>query len=417
MQKTSSTGSACVIFDHVWKQFHRGERHDSLRDLLPALASRLFRYSGRPESQSDRFWALKDVSFEVRPGQALGIIGPNGAGKSTTLKLLTRILKPTRGYCEVHGRIGALIEIAAGFHPDLTGRENVYLQGAVMGMKRAEIARKFTEIVEFSGVGDFIDTQVKRYSSGMNTRLGFSIAAHLDPEVLLIDEVLAVGDLAFQQKAFDRISEIVHRDIPVIVVSHQLERIASLCSLAILLDRGGVVRAGTPSECIAAYVQNQAFTLKFAETACSIYVHSIRAMTQDPVPSGEYLAVLLECSIVEAGKRDSEEIILRVRSMESGQMLFTVGNAALAVELPRSGRFCSKVELQMNVQPGMYLIETLIKDHDLGKYLAKGPYTSVRVSEGRAFLGTVQLNPRMEVLQSDTEAVTISSILGTDAAK
>ena len=184
-----------IEFHHVWKRFRRGELHDSLRDLLPAMAKRLVGRAQRAdELRTGDFWALKDVSFRVEPGQALGIIGPNGAGKSTVLKILTRILRPNRGGCTVRGRIGALIEVAAGFHPDLTGRENVFLQGAIMGMSAADTLRKFDEIVEFSGIADFIDTPVKRYSSGMNARLGFSIAVHLDPDVLIIDEVLAVGD-------------------------------------------------------------------------------------------------------------------------------------------------------------------------------------------------------------------------------
>src|SRR5687768_12595331 len=162
-----------VIFDHVWKKFRRGERLDTLKDAALACLKRPF--AGRLGSNvlgADEFWVLKDVSFEVRSGKALGIIGPNGAGKSTALKLLTKILRPTSGRTEIRGRVGALIEVAAGFHPDLTGRENVYLQGAIMHMKRAEIARKFDEIVEFAGLAAFIDTPVKRYSSGMNARLG-----------------------------------------------------------------------------------------------------------------------------------------------------------------------------------------------------------------------------------------------------
>ncbi len=162
-----------VHFNHVSKRFRRGERHDSLRDLIPALVKRCVRGAPADVEHEQDFWALSDVSFEVHAGEALGIIGRNGAGKSTVLKLLSRILRPTRGECAVTGRLGALIEVAAGFHPDLTGRENIYLQGAIMGMRRAEIARHFDEIVEFAGVERFVDTQVKRYSSGMNARLGF----------------------------------------------------------------------------------------------------------------------------------------------------------------------------------------------------------------------------------------------------
>ena len=168
----------------------------------------------RDALDEQEFWALKDVSFEVQPGEAIGIIGPNGAGKSTTLKLLTKILKPTMGACRVRGRVGALIEIAAGFHPDLTGRENLYLQGAILGMTRAEVAGKLDAMIEFSGIRDFIDTPVKRYSSGMNARLGFAVAAHVEPDVLLIDEVLAVGDFSFQQKCFARLAEFRRRAPP-----------------------------------------------------------------------------------------------------------------------------------------------------------------------------------------------------------
>lgn len=244
-----------VRFDGVWKKFRKGERHDSLRDLLPSLAKGMFRKKSKEELEAQEFWALRDVSFEVKQGEALGVIGANGAGKSTVLKLLTKIIRPTRGQSHLSGRVGALIELAAGFHPDLTGRENVYLQGAIMGMKRKELASKFDEIVEFSGLADFIDTPVKRFSSGMNARLGFSIAAHLEPDVLIIDEVLSVGDFSFQERAFERMRTIVKSGIPVVVVSHQLDRVVSLCTHAILLEHGSVVRYGTPLECLSAYVE------------------------------------------------------------------------------------------------------------------------------------------------------------------
>ena len=198
-----------IEFQHVWKKFRRGEVHNSLRDMVPALASQIFRRPRRDTVESREFWAVQDVSFSVRPGEALGIIGPNGAGKSTILKLLTRILRPTQGRCGIRGRVGTLIEIAAGFHHDLTGAENIFLQGSIMGMTRKEIAARFDDIVAFSELAEFIDTPVKRYSSGMNARLGFAIAAHMSPDVLIVDEVLAVGDWRFQRKAFDRIGEMV----------------------------------------------------------------------------------------------------------------------------------------------------------------------------------------------------------------
>ena len=212
-----------VAFESVWKKFHRGEYHDTVRDAIVGVGRRL---SGRRalSRAADEFWAVRDVSFDVRPGETLGIIGGNGAGKSTILKLLTRIMRPNRGRLHVEGRVGALIEVSAGFHPDLTGRENIFLQGALMGMRNATIKDRFDQIVDFSGISEFLDTPVKRYSSGMNARLGFSVAAHLDPDVLIIDEVLAVGDYRFQQKAFARLRELARSGRPVIVVSHQLDQ-------------------------------------------------------------------------------------------------------------------------------------------------------------------------------------------------
>jgi lipopolysaccharide transport system ATP-binding protein len=242
-----------ITVDGVWKKFRKGERHDSLRDLIPAMVRKVIGRGARPELHEAEFWALRDVTFDVKPGEALGIIGANGAGKSTLLKLLTRILRPTKGRCEVRGRVGALIEVAAGFHPDLTGRENVYLQGSIMGMRRVEIARKFDQIVEFSGIGDFIDTQVKRYSSGMNARLGFAIAAHLDPDVLLIDEVLSVGDAAFQDRCIARMRTLLATGIPVVFITHNLAAAIDLCTRAIVIERGRMVFDGRPIDATVAY--------------------------------------------------------------------------------------------------------------------------------------------------------------------
>ena len=243
-----------VVFDGVSKKFVKGERFNSLRDLIPAMTAALMRRGPRADSLDAReFWALKDVSFEVRPGEALGIIGPNGAGKSTALKILTRILRPDIGRAAVRGRVGALVEIAAGFHPDLTGRENVYMQGAIMGMKRAEIARKFDEIVDFAGVAEFIDTPIKRYSSGMNARLGFAVAAHLDPDVLLIDEVLSVGDLSFQEKCFARMQQFARSGIAIVFISHNLSAISMLCTRVLVLRQGQVQALAPTHDALTVY--------------------------------------------------------------------------------------------------------------------------------------------------------------------
>ena len=242
-----------VVFDQVWKKFRRGERHDTLRDAIASAVTRPFRRRQQDALGESEFWALRDVSFEARRGEAIGVIGPNGAGKSTVLKLLSKILKPTKGVAKTHGRVGALIEISAGFHPDLTGRENVYLQGAILGMSRAEVTRKFDAIVDFSGIRDFIDTPVKRYSSGMNARLGFAVAAHVDPDVLLIDEVLAVGDFTFQQKCYERLGEFRRAGAAIVFVSHNMQAIVSLCDKAVLLRPGRGPVIGSVGEVAAAY--------------------------------------------------------------------------------------------------------------------------------------------------------------------
>lgn len=244
-----------ISFDGVWKKFRKGERHDSLRDLIPAVLGRTVK-KAVSELKEQEFWAVRDVSFAVRRGQALGIIGHNGAGKSTTLKLLTKILRPTRGTCEVRGRAGALIEVAAGFHPDLTGRENIFLQGAIMGMKRNQIAGRIDEIIEFAEVSAFIDTPVKRYSSGMNARLGFAIAAHLDPDALIIDEVLSVGDMAFQEKCVERMKQFKRSGVAIAFVSHNLPAVADLCDQTVVLNAGTPVFAGQTAECIEYYLEH-----------------------------------------------------------------------------------------------------------------------------------------------------------------
>ena len=239
----------------VWKKFHRGAVHDSLRDLLPAVAKRMVGRGPKPtELEKGDFWALREIDFNVKKGEAVGIVGPNGAGKSTMLKILTKILRPTRGACIVRGRVGALIEVAAGFHPDLTGMENIFLQGAIMGMRSAEIARKVDEIVAFAGVAEFIDTPVKRYSSGMHARLGFSVAAHLDPEVLIIDEILSVGDLAFQERCIERMKAFKRQGVAIAFVSHNMQAVADLCDTGIFL-KGSIQDYGPAQRVIGTYVR------------------------------------------------------------------------------------------------------------------------------------------------------------------
>jgi lipopolysaccharide transport system ATP-binding protein len=228
-------------------------RYRTLRESLAGGVATLARRIRRGPTAAGDFWALKDVSFEVMPGEVVGIVGRNGAGKSTLLKVLSRITKPTAGRVVLRGRVGSLLEVGTGFHPELTGRENVYLNGSVLGMSRREVARKFDEIVAFAEVERFLDTPVKRYSSGMYVRLAFAVAAHLEPEILIVDEVLAVGDAAFQKKCLGKMNEVSRGGRTVLVVSHNTAVLASLCTTGVVLDRGQVKEAGPISRCLRAY--------------------------------------------------------------------------------------------------------------------------------------------------------------------
>ncbi len=247
--------SPAVRFHDVSKRYQLGAQHHSLRDAIPAMVKSWMGHQ-RPELAEGEFWALKDVSFDVAPGETLGIIGRNGAGKSTALKLLSGISKQTKGAIKVEGRLAALIEVGAGFHPDLTGRENVYLNGTILGLKRQQVRELFDRIVEFAEMERFIDTPVKRYSSGMFVRLGFAVAAHVDPDVLLIDEVLAVGDMAFQQKCMHRIDELKRQGKTMIFISHNLNAVQRVCDRAILLTEGALAAEGDVADVIRAYREN-----------------------------------------------------------------------------------------------------------------------------------------------------------------
>ena len=380
----------------VWKKFHRGELHDSLRDLLPDMARRLAgRGRRRDELAQDDFWALKDITFDVTPGQAMGIIGPNGAGKSTMLKLLTKIMRPTRGSCAIHGRVGALIEVAAGFHPDLTGRENVFLQGAIMGMPKADILRKFDEIVGFSGISDFIDTPVKRYSSGMSARLGFAIAAHLDPEVLIVDEVLAVGDFSFQQKAFGRIESMVKSGIPVVVVSHQLDRVATLCTHGILLGRGAIVYAGSPSECVAAYLRTAGGAVIERDGAHPVSLEQLWPEAAGALKSGGRARFRLFGHATGFDRNDIDTIGLRVRAVHTGQVLYATSTQDWGIRIPADGDFELEIDLQVNVPAGIYSFESHVYDTTTRKDTVVGPSHVMQVLPGAPFWGSVQMNSRM----------------------
>ncbi len=244
---------------NVSKQYRLGASQTSYGTLRDALASTVRASFGRKKQDPEKeetIWALRDVSFEIDPGEVVGIIGRNGAGKSTLLKILSRITEPTTGRVELYGRVGSLLEVGTGFHPELTGRENIFLNGVIMGMKREEIERKFDEIVAFAEVSKFLDTPVKRYSSGMYIRLAFAVAAHLEPEILIVDEVLAVGDTSFQRKCLDKMNEVSRHGRTVLFVSHNMPAVTRLCDRTILLDEGTILKDGPSHQVVSAYLKS-----------------------------------------------------------------------------------------------------------------------------------------------------------------
>src|SRR5215470_1387650 len=251
----------------------RREPYRALRDTLPALLRAPFTRSA--SGDDTMLWALRDVSFTVRAGDVVGIIGANGAGKSTLLKILSRITAPTVGRATIHGRVGSLLEVGTGFHPELTGRENIYLNGAILGMRKAEIAAKFDEIVAFAEVERFLDTPVKHYSSGMYVRLAFAVAAHLEPAVMLIDEVLAVGDLEFQKKCMGKMKEVSEGGRTVVFVTHQMNQIRRLCEKVMWMDRGKVRELGPTSQVVASY--EAAITSREENRERAASSHNVRA--------------------------------------------------------------------------------------------------------------------------------------------
>lgn len=388
-----------VSFDGVWKKFRKGSSHDSLRDLIPSLARRIVRRRAPEELGARDFWALRDISFDVTAGRALGIIGRNGAGKSTTLKILTRILAPTRGAYQTTGRVGALIEVAAGFHPDLTGRENIFLQAAILGMPRDVVNRAFDSIVDFAGVERFIDTPVKRYSSGMNARLGFAIAAHLEPDVLIIDEVLSVGDTAFQAKCVERMRAFKREGVAIVFVSHNMQAVTDLCDDALQLD-GEVVRRGSAAEVVREYLASltrgaqasdhgdvRIASLGFARadgasadavTSGTVLRQSVRISTTRPF--GEWNAAILV-------RRATDNLIVFERVFtceELGRPRIEAGESAQI-----------DVEFTANLLQGLYQVQWSVYHNPTARNLAVlSPAAAFQVNEIEAHSGVADLRLR-----------------------
>jgi lipopolysaccharide transport system ATP-binding protein len=314
-----------IRLEDISKKYYIGrkqEKYRTLRDTLADVFMSPFRRAGRllrgqatGAAQLDQsIWALKDVSFEVERGEVVGIIGRNGAGKSTLLKILSRITEPTSGFAEIRGRVGSLLEVGTGFHDELTGRENIFLNGAILGMKRAEIGRKFDEIVAFAEVEKFIDTPVKHYSSGMYLRLAFAVAAHLEPEILLVDEVLAVGDARFQKKCLNKMQDVGQQGRTVLFVSHNMPAITRLCGRTILLDEGRVVADGSSHEVVGAYLNTGLGTMAVREwpdptnapasdaiRLCAVRVRTKGGRITDTIDIREPVGIEMEYEVLRPG--------------------------------------------------------------------------------------------------------------------
>lgn len=384
-----------IRVDRLSKRFRRGVRHDSLRDLLPALFRG--RRDGEHEEAEGDFWAVRDVSFEVERGAALGIIGPNGAGKSTMLKLLNRILRPTSGTIAIEGRSAALIEVSAGFHPDLTGRENVFLQGAMFGLRRREVATRFDAIVDFSGIEPFIDTPVKRYSSGMNARLGFSIAAHLEPDVLLVDEVLSVGDMNFQQRCVQRMHAFKRDGTAIVFISHDLGAVGALCDRALFL-RSTVQAYGAVNDVITSY--SVASVGGSISTGSEIVIE--RAMLErvdggDPtsVSPGEPMRLVVDYR-VEQGRGGLVLGLVLHRSMD-GMVLYdgAFSTQEVGVDFTRAGMHRVVFDLAPHVTRGVYHFATHVWDPATHSIVSRlDPAASLAVHETRTYSGIADLAVR-----------------------
>jgi lipopolysaccharide transport system ATP-binding protein len=401
-----------IEFNNVWKKFKRGEKFDSLRDLIPSMAKMVFA-TRKADLQDKEFWAVRDVSFQIGRGDALGIIGPNGSGKSTALKLLSGILKPDKGTLSVRGRLSTLIELGAGFHPDLTGRENIYLNGTILGMKRAEIDRKFDEIVEFSELKDFLDTPVKRYSSGMYARLGFAVAAHVNPEVLLIDEVLSVGDYHFQEKCFKKMCEFVQRGATLVFVSHNLTAISTLCKSVLVLRYGVPVFQGDVSSGIQKYHSfYEEDTKSNSVELVDVHLRSADGEERDVFEPGEkavldvHLKALKDLRDAHAG--------LQIHTAD-GQLVFVTATSRLTgkkLSLMQGEQARITFSLDLNIHGNVFLLGfTMTPEIEVpGEWLYYNPRLKrIIMTDGRKSQGFLHLNPSVEV-QLETETPKIELV-------
>jgi lipopolysaccharide transport system ATP-binding protein len=344
-----------IKVNNLSKRYLIGARRDApatFRETLSGAVRSPLKSLRRDEDQNEILWALKDVSFEVKPGEVVGIVGRNGAGKSTLLKVLSRITEPTTGRIELFGKIGSLLEVGTGFHPELTGRENIYLNGSILGMSRAEIERKFDEIIAFSEIERFLDTPVKRYSSGMYVRLAFAVAAHLEPEILIVDEVLAVGDISFQKKCLGKMNEISEQGRTVLFVSHAVSAVRRLCPRTIVINEGTVIADGPTSQSLRVYNElmrekhvDEKTNLKMRlARGCSGAVRFTGVHVGDDEGNEKWDFIPGDMIRIEASYRAFEtapdlSLVVMLRSATSGEVVTTVKGVISndAVQIGQSG--------------------------------------------------------------------------------
>jgi ABC-type polysaccharide/polyol phosphate transport system ATPase subunit len=360
-------------FDRVSKKYRIRQNAGPGRD-----GSRFVNRLKNLRRRAQDFWALRDVSFEVPRGAALGIIGPNGAGKSTILKLLSNITSPTSGEITINGNLAALIEVGSGFHPELTGRENIFLSGSILGMRRREIARKLDDIIAFAEIGEYVDVPVKWYSSGMYVRLGFSISAHLDPDILLLDEVLAVGDAAFQAKCLQRITELKRAGTTIVYISHDLVSVEQLCDRIILMERGAIVAGGSPREVVAVYqemmLRSEHFTLpehmgasrggpKLAKIT-DLYFKNLEGRAVATFRTGDSLVVRLAYSAFQPLNDVVFDVFYYSHDGRFLQCQHTTSQSGEQIDLKQGTGVIEFTCPVLGLQPGLYHVGAIIKPRD-----------------------------------------------------
>jgi lipopolysaccharide transport system ATP-binding protein len=396
-----------IQFIHISKRYRIGQGTPNLRDLFSISKNR----------QTKRYhWAVKDVSFELYPGESLGIIGPNGAGKTTILKLLSQVTKPTSGEIQIQGRFSALIELGAGFHPDLTGRDNIFLNGTILGLTRSEIKKRFDEIIEFAGIGAYLDTPVKRYSSGMYARLGFAIAAHIDPEIMLIDEVLAVGDYAFRMKCYNRMDELRSKGTSLIFVSHNMEDVRRVCDRGIVMFKGEKAFEGTVDEAVSEYTNVLRRKASKSEKIDQPGFEGLSQRRMTHAAKIERVELVGEDGIVRGTVKSGETVYLVVvvqfyENAESpvfaitihgtnGDLVYDTTTRVLEIETPdfKAGeRVEVRYKLDINLLDGIYHLATDLAYADLSCYydfIAEA--LNLVVVNGNKAKGVANLNAEVE---------------------